>query len=193
MFSHITEIFYLLMAVAITKPMDPYPGSDQIYSNTRTKYSASPPQTWIKKHLDPKNTSCWRTYETCPCSSSLSHPAFSCLLKTGTAGLSNRGKIYSQNLLYNFFNIKTFASSQSLWNYVFITSFCICLYYELLQWFMNFWWFHSLTVKTFSGCPLALQLVSWTCFRIIQASSCFACCSTQNHTDLNIFKEKLLR
>lgn len=31
----------------------------------------------------------------------------------------------------------------------------------------------TLTVKTFSGCPRALMLVSWICLRIIQASSCF--------------------
>lgn len=30
-----------------------------------------------------------------------------------------------------------------------------------------------LTEKTLSGHPLALMLVSWTCFRIIHASSCF--------------------
>lgn len=34
----------------------------------------------------------------------------------------------------------------------------------------------TLTVKTFSGCPRALILVSWICLRIIQASSCFPTC-----------------
>lgn len=42
---------------------------------------------------------------------------------------------------------------------------------------------YLLTVKTFSGWPLALQLVSWTCFSIIHASSCLAFYSTQTQTN----------
>lgn len=39
-----------------------------------------------------------------------------------------------------------------------------------------------LTEKTFSGYPFALMLVSWTCLRIIHASSCFPFCRGNSNT-----------
>lgn len=44
---------------------------------------------------------------------------------------------------------------------------------------MRGWVRGALTEKTLSGWPLALMLVSWTCFSTIQASSCLPFCNTE--------------
>lgn len=79
-----------------------------------------------------------------------------------------------------------------------LCSTCICLQHIWIHvttvyvWYICIKYRRVLTVKTFSGCPLALQLVSWTCFRIIHASSCLAFCSSYMKTQKRIKQDSCL-